>query len=384
MLSKIQVLKEINAKNITIGYSFLPNKDGQLTYTSEEVIDPDNLASKAGALFSTNFFGDRLGLTLGPIVKTHGSNFLKGRKKYGRRKCFDIRQSQNTLTIHPRETVTAITNERIQLSDSIAASTTPRLSLASAGLIFIPSYIDPNWNGILQCTITNVTDNPVVLKLGEKIGICRFYKLVSSADKNDRIRFPEESHHFGNNWKRIIENSADPFPVKLVPQNVSNFNLQGFFRITRHLLSAANQYGLIAAIGAIALSAYFVTSTFRENSRLFSDFEDMKEKVILVDGRKEADNKLLKSLETRIADSGEVIIKIPKNTTSFNQTLIIQRPFEKSDTIWVSEKSGLVRNLKAAIYEETADSERLSATIEGNIDKSTSNRTIIVQWLIVD
>src|ERR1044071_321276 len=104
MLSRKEVESRIRVGDIGISYSFLP-RDNLVAYSREEFkvdLGPNNEAYK---FFVRQYFGDRLRITLGPIVRTYTERYAKRRRTYkGYKGCFDIRESDNKLVIFPGET----------------------------------------------------------------------------------------------------------------------------------------------------------------------------------------------------------------------------------------------------------------------------------------
>jgi len=381
LLTRDDFLKFVEDSKIELAYSFLKNAKGNIEYCSDTLLDPIDLDNAVGLEFQKRYFGDRLAITLGPIIKTHSSNFLKGRKRFKSHKgCFDIREQGNLLTIYPRETVTAASIERIKVSDRIAAFTTPRLSLASAGLLFIPSYIDPNWNGILQCTITNFTDKPVQLRLGEKIAICRFYEISNSVVPDEASRFPVESHHFGNNWEQIIETDSDPFPISLRP-HTGNITYQ---KPVRTVVAAIKQYGLLATLAFVAFAAYSGWKLLDESKvglkkveNFQTNIESVQQKVGLIENN-------VTSIQKEVADSGVISVELQQNGKNIVHKFSVRRPYTSSKTIWVQlmEPNKKIDSLTATLSENFSNPEETKVEIRVEFSELAKDEKIEINWLI--
>jgi deoxycytidine triphosphate deaminase len=218
MMSRKEVENRIQAGDIAISYSFLPN-DGQITYYKNEIKVTPDPNSAAYQFFIRQYFGDRLRITLGPIVQTYTARYSNRRKTYKSYKgCFDIRENDNRLTVFPGETLHVASNERITLSEKCGAILLPRLSLVDAGIRYIPSYIDPGWDGLLQAVITNVSQEEISIRAIESIAICKFHPLFGEIMPNNSVEFARKSHHYGHCWSKLLEDDGNPFPIKKVAQ----------------------------------------------------------------------------------------------------------------------------------------------------------------------
>src|SRR5436309_5498046 len=211
MLTKDRVEDLIRTKEIAISYSFGLKEGKFVEFEMDQFVDPDTPESPATKMFARNFFGDRLTVTVGPVEKTHSTRWPSGRAQFKNRSgYFDLRA--RSLVLEPHETVSISTNERIILRGTVAAATIPRLTNADAGLLYVPSYIDPYWDGILQAVIHNMTDRRQELSLCERVAICRFYRVEGIAPKADAQKFASKSHHFGQSWSKILKEDFDPIP----------------------------------------------------------------------------------------------------------------------------------------------------------------------------
>lgn len=213
MLSKKEALHEIAKKNLEISYEFDPSGNGDLLASPTDVADENGLGRK---IFEANYFGNRLSFTLGPLVLSHRYRWRRGRKRFkGRPYVYDLRETGGQFTIEPGEAITVNTIEHLTLGPDLGALTLPRLSHATVGVVLSTSYVDPYWSGIMVFHITNTSPSPFILKFGEKIGACHFYKVTDTDLTSDfRNKFSAKSHHYGQSWRKIINDDADPFPQK--------------------------------------------------------------------------------------------------------------------------------------------------------------------------
>jgi dCTP deaminase len=88
-------------------------------------------------------------------------------------------------TLAPGEFVLGCTEERLRLSDSMAAALEGKSSLGRLGLLVhcTARYIDPGWDGLLTLELKNVAPRPLRLWAGMRIGQVRFERLSSPAER---------------------------------------------------------------------------------------------------------------------------------------------------------------------------------------------------------
>lgn len=222
MLSKSEVADLIEGGSIGITYAFDP-----ADLATSHVANPLSvqLDSRGRQLFAENFFGNRLSITLGPLVYSHNYKGTSDRKNFKERESvFDLRETEGRIVLRPGENITVNSIESVRLGERWGAITLPRLTHATVGVVLSASYIDPLWDGVLVFHIVNHGKLPIELQIGEKIGACHFYQVASTDSSNsDASLFASKSHHFGQSWKKIIDGDADPFPQKKKPSSsVSN------------------------------------------------------------------------------------------------------------------------------------------------------------------
>jgi dCTP deaminase len=113
-----------------------------------------------------------------------------------RRPFIDVRQDMSDLTemeeidretpfmLHPGEFVLASTLEEIELPDDLVARLEGKSSLGRIGLLIhsTAGYVDPGWKGHLTLELSNVSNLPVTLYYGMKIGQLSFLRLTTAAD----------------------------------------------------------------------------------------------------------------------------------------------------------------------------------------------------------
>jgi len=219
VLSEEGVKKRLQSGEVTISYAFDPRATPPIRLEPSEKVDASDPGARATQIFDGNFFGDRLSLTLGPLLLSHNFGWHKGRKRYkGRPGIFDLRRTGNSVEIQSGESVTVNANEHIRLGGSTGALTLPRLTHSTAGLVLAGSYVDPYWDGIAVLQLVNNSPRPFTLTFGEKFATTFFFPLSGGAlPPSFRDRFVSKSHHYGLSWDRILSSDADPFPLRKQP-----------------------------------------------------------------------------------------------------------------------------------------------------------------------
>lgn len=255
MLTEARVADRITAGKLELSYYWDPQSDPPKRLEHPKVA-PGDTGVAATAAFHDAFFGDRLRLTMGPLVLSHRYARLRGRSNYqGLPGVFDLRETDNRLEVRPGESITINTIENVALDGSLGAITLPRLTHATAGLVLSTSYIDPFWRGVLVLNLANQTKKRIEIRFGERIAQTFFYDLDGEAlpDKF-RNEFAQKSHHYGLDWDRV-EHGGNPFPLRkgAVPSRlqaeVERFGRVLFNRLTAAGLTGVVLLGLIFAAG---------------------------------------------------------------------------------------------------------------------------------------
>ena len=308
MLSRSGVEQRLRAGQVRISYFFDPSAAGgpaQLTQSAP--VDPDQPGSLGTQIFLRNFFAQRLGLTVGPLVLSHQYDWHRKRKRYkGIPGVFDLRLSGGNIALLPGESVTVNSIEHVTLGSNTGAITYPRLSHATAGLVLSTSYIDPYWDGILVLHLTNTARRPILLRFGEKFASTMFYDIVEGpVEPETRDKFVQKSHHYGLSWERILSSDADPFPLRKQP--VPGL-IRGNDSSARELVG---RYGKPLATAGVTVAV--VVSALVYIGRLQQSLGDVKD----LQQRQQAQEAEVKSNARDIADikssqvqSGSVIVSI--------------------------------------------------------------------------
>jgi deoxycytidine triphosphate deaminase len=218
MLGFDAVLAEIRSGKIRLTYAFDPDQFSIIVPKDGVATGNDPPETRGDEILRANLFGDRLGLSLGPVVYSHSYAARADRTNFrALEHNFDLRDNANAITILPGESLVISTLERIALDGQLAATVLPRLTLATAGLLLAPSYVDPHWDGILLLHLHNVSSKSYTLRVGERIGICRFHRLEGHVTHTPQD-FAAKSHHYGITWEMVLRGEKLPYPFKKTPQ----------------------------------------------------------------------------------------------------------------------------------------------------------------------
>ncbi len=88
--------------------------------------------------------------------------------------------------------VTLLTQEKLSLTDKVAAIVFPPNKLAEQGLLVLnPGHIDPGYEGSLSVRVINLRKVDFPLRIGIKIFTCIFFDLQEPTEKPYRKREPE-------------------------------------------------------------------------------------------------------------------------------------------------------------------------------------------------
>lgn len=202
-----------------MSYAFDTRVDPPLPLSEADQAVDFETPTTATHCFESAFFADRLSVTLGPIVMSH-ARAHPGRRRVrfkNHRDIFDLRKGDGTIRIRPGELLTVQSVESFELNGGCGAFLLPRLSLATVGIVAIPSYIDPHWNGILEFAVTNLSSQSFDLRFGEKLAHLWFYELGDEVPAEVAHAFAQKSHHYGMAWSRILESDAEPVPLRKAP-----------------------------------------------------------------------------------------------------------------------------------------------------------------------
>jgi len=326
MLSHTKIEQRVRDGEIRIAYSFLPNDKGEVLFVDPDApVDLDKPDSAATRFFQSRLFSDRLGVTLGPVVRSHSPLAgLKRPKFRGLPDTTDIRDSAGVLALQPFETVSVASNEHITLGGKTAAMIIPRITNADAGIILAPTYIDAYWSGTLQMVLTNATQHIQHLRLIEPIAQCFFFALGSAVDPAFKQRFPSKSHHFGQNWHKVLREDGDPFPRRKRLGHTPGPIPRARLAVIRFWEENRSWVVALGLVGAVVTAAVGYGRIAQQISTLAKDGETVAQHT-----------HRLQSLEDRIPLSGIQRTAIPTGRVFHSLDFTIDRPLSASTTIWV-------------------------------------------------
>ncbi len=349
---------EAKLKNNDIGINYAFNENFELLDNPKSIINCDETC------FESKFKSIRMGVTLGPLVKTHNNSFLEFRKKFKKYKnVFDLRSMKNQIIIKPNETISVLSNENIKLSGNTAALILPRLTLADIGLTLVPTYIDPFWDGILQMTIVNNTSNYQVLRVGEIIGQCFFIEVEGNIDDKFKDLFPQTSHHFGQTWKKIIAEDTNPFPTRK-----SKFENIGFFKkYFETIKKIVLGLGFMTIIGFIGESYLKVRQAIDHSEQI----DKNKNKIYEIESKQS------------LYFIGNLEMAIPKEKNIIEKTIDLKNK-KLANGIVIAKFSNSQENKRIDAYISEVGPEIVRLKIVITLDKMLSkNEKVKVEWVVI-
>lgn len=376
--------------DVSISYAFARLDGAEPVYLGgEQFVDPREDDLPATKMFRRNFFGDRLRLTLGPIVMTHCRRYRRGRPLYKNRPgYFDLRAMENRLIIEPDEILSISTNERIRLRAGLGAYILPRLRNVDSGLLYVPSYIDPYWDGILQAVIVNLTSNRQELRLCEGLAICRFYEILGDVPQAVADAFPGKSHHFGQTWPKILEEDGEPFPRRKAPLISSPLQ-----RLRQGLMDILFEYGkslrILGYVGGTLAIVVLGGSLWNQLQRLEKVQDKADQSVQRLDKLEQVTipkfSENVEKISKQVARSGTATLSFKPDAAVATYSFEVVRPREATSTVWVTP---LV--VDASRYDTAArierlpnDDSRVAIIIEIRRAKPGPEERVQVQWMLV-
>ncbi len=378
MLTKSAVEEAIRSGDIRIHYSFVPGKDrsDNAEYLGEALVDLENGDSPATQMFNANFFGARLRLTLGPVVKTHNSAHRRNRRWNDWEGCYDLRANGDQIRLEAHEIISVSTNERIGFSGGFSALILPRLTNADAGLLYVPSYIDPYWDGLLQGAIVNLTDRPQVLRLCEPVAICFFFGLGEDVPEAIKNGFPVKSHHYGQNWPKVLEQGGDPFPARKRPEPEATLRPR-MKRAGRYLANHVFQAVTTVGLAALFLGCAVLYSKISASVTLQQDMAEAQTAIAENAGQ-------IGALKLRIPRSGTLEVHIPEGRVEGETTFTVSGSRVPAATLWVEETDPEAGNFEVSgtSHPDPSDPDTTVVTVYVKRLKSGPTERVPVKWLL--
>lgn len=148
-------------------------------------------------------------LHVGFLVRTlSDKRWLPQKILYNKRDgIIDLRKvEERKYILQPKESVIIFTNEAIKMGADYFGLILSRVSLEETGLVVSQSYIDPNWDGVLQLIITNHSESPQILQEHCEIANLVLFKMEHPAHTTSQ----KKNEHYGVTWEVIAENPMFP------------------------------------------------------------------------------------------------------------------------------------------------------------------------------
>ena len=368
VLAESSLRQAIREHSISITYW-----DFLATPIVSSLVDLDDPDDWAYAKFNRDTFGGRLSLDVGPVVLSHNHRWKRGHRRFKSfAGVFDLRQSEGKYRIDPGESVTINAAQSIRFDGEIAALVVPRLTHATAGLALTTSYIDPCWDGIPVVHLQNTSPRPYVIEMGEKFAVLFFFDLKGQPQGDlFRREFANKSHHFGLNWRRVLDEDAHPFPMRKVagPSPIRDLVDDGPGLVLSRFWKPLTASGVSIALLASVLFASGVYA-----NRLNSLEEQLGDAGSL-------DTKVAE-LERQLADvssqarSGSLDVRIPQG-----QRVAEERVPLGDDARGATVVTGVIRGSVPAIVEGDVVGSDLVVTVRLLMPSPAGGAAIEVAWL---
>ena len=99
----------------------------------------------------------------------------------------DLTVSEDVKLEH-KSSLNVLLNEVVKLPKDIYAQFYHRSSFNRKGVLIIGSIYDPGYNGVVGCTIYNLSGNVLKIKKNERIGQMVFYKADAAFEYNGQYQ----------------------------------------------------------------------------------------------------------------------------------------------------------------------------------------------------
>lgn len=153
--------------------------------------------------------GHKIRLHVGFLVRTlSDKRWLHPKILFNKRDgIIDLRKLRSRqYELQPKESVILFTNEVIKMGSEYFGVILSRVSLEETGLVVSQSYIDPNWDGVLQLIVTNNSETPKLLQ--EHCEIANLF--VFKMDQPARTTRQNKNDHYAVTWETICDNPMYP------------------------------------------------------------------------------------------------------------------------------------------------------------------------------
>lgn len=147
----------------------------------------------------------------------------------------------------PRESVLVFTNEYMEFEENYFGLVLPKVSGEENGVTVSTTYVDPQWKGVLQLVVTNLSEKTYLLQENSEIANLVICKMSGPATEAN----VERNAHYGIPWEKIYSNPDLRF---WDPRTVSQF--RKLIHIFHTKMKIAKGAGIIVVVGLV----YYVVS----------------------------------------------------------------------------------------------------------------------------
>lgn len=190
----------------------------------------------------------KIRLHAGFLIKTLSSNRWINPKLLFRNRdgIVDLRKApDNIYNIQPGETIIMYTNEVVTLNSEYFGLLLPKVKDGESGLSISTSYVDPNWTGVLQLSVSNKSQSTQPIK--ER---CEIANLVLMKTSKPITKLNEtQCDHYALTWETI---SSDPEYPKWPNRKRNLFvKVRHYIKTSLLILVSAGVIGLVGIIDII-------------------------------------------------------------------------------------------------------------------------------------
>jgi deoxycytidine triphosphate deaminase len=148
----------------------------------------------------------------------------------------DFDGSNKLIRIPAQKTAILWTNESVFLGNYLCGSIHSKVKLVSQGLGHIGTRVNPNYGGILAIALHNLSEDDVLIKVGETIAYLRIHKL------NSKSSFPNNRDDSGKFNDAIPEGCSPPPELQSWIDDDHNLWRKGYPEEIRKVLEASPDY----------------------------------------------------------------------------------------------------------------------------------------------
>lgn len=365
VLSSASIDSLLGDGSLEIAYSFLPDGSGaRFDYFPNRIpVAINDADSRATRFFRERMSAFRLQLTVGPVVKSHRDLRVPGRPSFKDvDDCTDIRETNNRFVIEPGEVVSVITNEHVRFGERVAAIVTPRVTTTDSGLLLATAYIDPCYEGLLRVTLQNATTFRQELRLLEPVAQCIFFSVDGAVGDKFQQDLAAKSVFFGNTWKKILEEDAEPFPRRKRPvhrRKIREWVQLGLQWTTRNVPRAILSLSLVAALVTSLMVLGKLQGQLDDLASTNNKLDDIGKRVDVVENERTAGAVL----------SGTYPVRVDQDARSASITIPVPVDHRQIVTVWTdAQLNGEVDVSSQAVPGPDGSSSQILVTVTRRAD----------------